>query len=75
MRRLLTKRNFDPDQQRVPSGRTDGGQWMQAAGSRLKDKCIDECYRLLERPEPQGTSLVNTWAFHRCVNDCLSASG
>jgi hypothetical protein len=69
--RLLTKQNFNPDQPRVSAGNPDGGQWTRLAGSTQKDKCIDQCYRLLERRQPLGTSQLNAWAFQRCVNACL----
>lgn len=72
---LYGKANFNPNQPRVPAGTSDGGQWTLTAGTGIKDKCIERCYRLLERREPAGTSLINTWAFHRCVNECLAESG
>ena len=80
LRRLRTavlygKASFDPNQPRAPAGTADGGQWLRVAGTGAKDKCIEECYRLLERPQPSGTSLINTWAFHRCVSECLAAAG
>jgi hypothetical protein len=33
-------------------------------------KCLDLCYRLLERPQRPGSDL-NTWDFHKCMNACL----
>jgi hypothetical protein len=72
---LFPKANFDPDQPRVPRGHPDGGRWTRIAGLSAKDRCIEKCYPLLERPEPRGTSLINSWAFHRCLNDCMASGG
>jgi hypothetical protein len=66
------KYNFDPNQPRVPAGSgRESGRWTLAGRSPSKEKCIEQCYELLERLEPKGTSLVNHWDFHRCVNKCL----
>lgn len=37
-----------------------------------KSICIERCAHLLERPKPYRWSDVNTFAFFRCVNDCMS---
>jgi hypothetical protein len=36
-----------------------------------KSFCIERCSYLLERPLPYRWSNVNTFAFFRCVNDCM----
>lgn len=33
-------------------------------------RCLDLCYRLLERPLSPGSDR-NTWDFHKCMNACL----
>lgn len=33
-------------------------------------RCLDLCYRLLERPQSPGSDR-NTWDFHKCMNACL----
>jgi len=33
-------------------------------------RCLDLCYRLLERPQRPGSDR-NTWDFHKCMNACL----
>jgi HK97 family phage portal protein len=65
------KYNFDPNQPRVPRGNPDGGQWTRVAAVATKDECIELCYRLLERRQPSGTSLINYWDFQKCLNECL----
>jgi hypothetical protein len=69
---LSEKANFNPDQPRLPRGDPEGGQWTTLAGVSAKDRCIDKCYRLLERPEPRGMSQMNYWDFQRCLARCLA---
>jgi hypothetical protein len=33
-------------------------------------RCLNLCYRLLERPQSRGSDR-NTWDFHKCMNACL----
>jgi hypothetical protein len=66
------KAGFNPNQPRVPAGSgEESGRWTLAARSTAKDRCIELCYRLLERPEPPGTSLINYWDFQKCLNKCM----
>jgi hypothetical protein len=52
------ERRYNPDwpsQPRVPAGEPEGGQWTIVAAPSAKDRCIEKCYRLLERPgTPRG---------------------
>jgi hypothetical protein len=41
-----------------------------AAGPDAYQKCLDLCYRLLERPRSPGSDR-NTWDSHKCMNACL----
>jgi hypothetical protein len=44
----------------------------QLAATRASmNRCIDLCYRLLERFQPRGTININKWDFVRCLNACL----
>jgi hypothetical protein len=53
-------------------------QTILAAAKRLRlatspqdyQKCLDLCYRLLERPLPRWSDR-NTFDFHKCMNACL----
>jgi hypothetical protein len=81
---VLAKANFNPEQPRIPKGEPDGGQWT-ADGAAADDNvtyvtsedqdrkslCIERCSYLLEWPLPYRWSNVNTFAFFRCVNDCM----
>src|SRR6266849_10953003 len=75
----LLKENFNPDEPRVPAGNPDGGQWTADDGASAeadrKSICIERCAHLLERPLTYRWSNVNTFAFYRCVNDCMSEAG
>lgn len=37
-----------------------------------KSICIERCAHILERPLPYRWSNRNTFAFHRCVNECMA---
>jgi hypothetical protein len=72
----VVKANFNPDEPRDSHGRwttegsADGTQVAERRQDR-KDRCIDECWRILERWVPEAGSDRNTWDFHQCVNDCM----
>jgi RHS repeat-associated protein len=36
-----------------------------------KDKCIEQCWPILERPKKFPGDDSATWDFHRCVNKCM----
>jgi hypothetical protein len=42
---------------------------------KVKDECIDKCYKKLERPKKCRSDDSNTWDFHKCLNDCMSKKG
>jgi hypothetical protein len=78
----LSKANFNPDQLRIPPGEPGAGQWTDEGNASTavaerdrKSICIERCAQLLARPLPYRWSDQNTFAFHRCVNDCMSAAG
>ena|SRR5215469_7546990 len=72
----FVKANFNPDEPRDWHGRwtTEGGD-TQIAETRQerKNRCIEQCWRILERWLPRPGSDRNTWDFHQCVNDCMEA--
>lgn len=41
-----------------------------AASPGAYQRCLNLCYRLLERPQSPGSDR-NTWDFHKCMNACL----
>ncbi len=47
------------------------GQLRLAASPSGYQKCLDLCYRLLERPQTAGSDR-NLWDFHKCMNACLA---
>jgi hypothetical protein len=78
----LLKAGFNPDEPRIPKGEPGAGQWTNGgenastaetavAEQDRKSICIEQCAHLLERPLPYRWSNLNTFAFHRCVNDCM----
>ncbi len=40
---------------------SDSGQYQ---------RCLDQCYPLLERPQPPGSD-SNKWDFHKCMSRCM----
>lgn len=54
---------------RNPSEIQDGGT-LTAGGSDSLSRCIDECWRILEKPLPYKWSDLNQFEFRRCVQEC-----
>jgi hypothetical protein len=55
------------DDTRCPPDEKDCGE--------IREQCRDRCWRILERPLPSPGSDLNTWDFHKCVNECLAEKG
>jgi RHS repeat-associated protein len=54
----------------VPTPETTLSGSLQIA-STLTDKCIGECYHILERSRPPGSDKPK-YDFHRCVDECIA---
>jgi hypothetical protein len=39
-------------------------------GQSQYQRCFDQCYPLLERPQPRGND-SNKWDFHKCMSRCM----
>ncbi|MGH8616029.1 MAG: RHS repeat-associated core domain-containing protein, partial [Gammaproteobacteria bacterium] len=43
----------------------------EAKAKEIKNKCIEECSPILERPKRYPGDDSPTWDFHKCVNECM----